>query len=42
MAMYNEPVAAGGRAVFQVPGQIFEIDAVGDGLLIPWVKEKAT
>ena len=32
-----------GRARFQVPGQIFEIDAGGDGSLVPWVlKEKAT
>ena len=31
------------RARFQVPGQIFEIDAGGDGSLVPWVlKEKAT
>ena len=40
--MFNEPAAAGGRAMFQVPGQIFEIDAVVDGSLVPWVKEKAT
>ena len=32
-----------GRARFQVPGQIFEIDAGGDGSLVPWVlREKAT
>ena len=39
-AMYNEPAAAGGRARFQVPGQIFEIDAIGDGSLVPWVSGK--
>ena len=31
-----------GRARFQVPGQIFEIDAGGDDSLLPWVREKAT
>ena len=41
-ARCNEPATAGGRARFQVPGQIFEIDAGGDGSLVPWVKEKAT
>ena len=40
--MYNEPAVAGDRAMFQVPGQIFEIDAVVDGSLVPWVKAKAT
>ena len=30
-----------GRARFQVPGQIFEIDAGGDAWLVPWVKENA-
>ena len=28
------------RRVAGTPGQIFEIDAVGDGWLEPWVKEK--
>ena len=30
-----------GRARFQVPGQIFEIDAGEDAWLVPWVKENA-
>ena len=29
------------RQVAGTPGQIFEIDAGGDGWLVPWVKENA-